>query len=82
MVFLMLFLFFAQQQYATTDDGRRIVLNDDGTLPVIRASSSQYEELGSFSAINEGRDSWGPIAIAGGRMLLRDSTRMVCLGLD
>ena len=26
-----------------------------------------------------GHDSWGPMAMAGGRLILRDLTRMVCL---
>jgi outer membrane protein assembly factor BamB len=28
-----------------------------------------------------GTDSWGPLALAGTRLLLRDSKRMICLEL-
>lgn len=55
-----------------------IVLNDDGRLVMAKASPNGYEP--SFSAqVLDGRDAWAPIAVAGGRILLRDSNRMVCL---
>ena len=28
-----------------------------------------------------GRDAWGPIALVGGRMILRDWKRMICIDL-
>ena len=34
----------------------------------------------SFRVI-EGHDAWGPFAIADGRLLMRDSKKMVCLNI-
>lgn len=59
-------------------DGKIYALDDRGTLTMLRASTSRYEELGRVRILN-GRDAWGPLALAGRRLILRDSTRMVCL---
>ncbi len=59
-------------------DGKIFILNDDGVLTMIRASTERYEELAEAKVL-QGQDSWGPIALAGGRMILRDSRRMICL---
>lgn len=61
-------------------DGKFYVLDDDGLLTVLRASRTGYEPLAQAKILN-GRDAWGPIAVADGRMLLRDSTRMVCIAV-
>lgn len=55
-----------------------IVLNDDGNLLTANASPVRYEP-GIRARVLNGRDAWAPIAVAGGRILLRDSNRMVCL---
>lgn len=54
------------------------VLNDTGKLNLVEASTSGYQELGSLEVI-KGHDAWGPMALAGGRLLLRDLTKLVCL---
>ncbi|MDF7822515.1 PQQ-binding-like beta-propeller repeat protein [Pontiellaceae bacterium B12227] len=54
------------------------VLDDDGTLTMIALSRTGYEQLAQFRIL-DGHDAWGPIALVGTRMLLRDSTRMVCV---
>ncbi len=59
-------------------DGRFFVLADDGTLTMLSASRTGYEQLAQHKVF-DGHDSWGPIALAGTRMLLRDSTRMLCI---
>jgi outer membrane protein assembly factor BamB len=59
-------------------DGKFFLLNDDGVLTVIRAGTGKYEELSEVKVL-QGQDSWGPIALAGGRMILRDSKRMICI---
>ncbi len=59
-------------------DGKLFVLDDRGTLTMLRASVAAYEELGR-ARIFDGRDAWGPMALVGRRLILRDSTRMVCL---
>lgn len=59
-------------------DGKFYVLSDDGILTVVKQSREQYIPLDEVRVL-DGHDAWGPIAIAGTRMLLRDSTRMVCI---
>jgi outer membrane protein assembly factor BamB len=43
------------------------------------ASPKGYEPLSTTDAIPDGHDSWGPMALVGGRLILRDLTRMICL---
>jgi outer membrane protein assembly factor BamB len=59
-------------------DGKFIAVNDSGLLRMIEASPDKYRLLGQ-AQILKGRESWGPLAIAGGRLLARDLQRMVCL---
>ncbi|MCP4642070.1 MAG: PQQ-binding-like beta-propeller repeat protein [bacterium] len=59
-------------------DGKFYVLSDDGVLTVLRANREAYVQV-SEAKVLDGQDAWGPIAIAGERMLMRDSTRMVCI---
>ena len=61
-------------------DGKFFVLNDEGGLTMIKASREGYAPL-TTAQILHGQDSWGPMAIAGDRLLLRDSTQMVCVSL-
>ena len=61
-------------------DGKFFILSDDGVLTIIKAGTRNYEQLAQ-SKILDGVDAWGPMALAGGRLLARDSTRMVCVDL-
>lgn len=53
-------------------------VNDSGLLRLFEASPEQYKLLGEAKVL-DGREAWGPMALAGGRLLVRDLTRMVCL---
>lgn len=61
-------------------DGKFFLLNDDGTLFVIKASKKGYNELSRLKII-DGHDAWAPLAVADGYMVLRDATNMVCVKL-
>jgi len=61
-------------------DGKFYILNDDGEMTIAKASPSRFTVL-SKTRIMEGQDSWGPIAITGGYLLVRDSKQMVCLNI-
>ena len=61
-------------------DGKLLALADDGTLTMLRATPDGYQELG-HRKILDGHDAWAPMALADGRLVLRDSTRLVCLDL-
>lgn len=59
-------------------DGKFFILKDDGTLTIAKASTSKFTVLDKKRII-EGQDAWGPIAIADGYLLMRDSKKMVCI---
>ena len=59
-------------------DGKIFILDDDGTLSMIQASVSGFQLLAQ-SRILEGHDAWAPMAMAGGRLLMRDNRQLVCL---
>jgi outer membrane protein assembly factor BamB len=65
--------------YIVADD-KFFILSDDGILTVARASETEYVPL-SQAKILDGVDAWGPMAIVNGRLLARDSRRMVCVDL-
>jgi len=59
-------------------DGAILAMNDSGVLRLIEATPEKYNLL-SQAQVLKGHESWGPMALAGGRLLARDLTRMVCL---
>ena len=61
-------------------DGKFFILNDDGEMTIARASASQFTVLGKARII-DGQDSWGPLAITGGYLLMRDSKQMICIDI-
>lgn len=62
-------------------DGKFFIVSDDGTLTIAKASTSEFVVLDKKRII-EGQDAWGPIAIADGKLLMRDSKQMVCLDIQ
>ena len=61
-------------------DGKFFILSDEGVLTIMRASTREPILLAE-SKILDGHDAWGPMAIVNGRLLARDSRRMVCVDL-
>jgi len=59
-------------------DGMIYVMNDTGRLTLAEATPNGYHQLAEARVLT-GQDSWGPFALAGGRLIARDLTRMVCL---
>lgn len=62
-------------------DGKFFLLNDDGTLYIIKSGSEKYIELDHAEVIQNGRDAWAPMALANGYLVLRDDHTMVCVDL-
>jgi outer membrane protein assembly factor BamB len=58
--------------------GLLYVLNENGELALVEPSPSGYKELARAKVL-PGPEAWGPLAIAGGLLLARDLTSMVCL---
>ena len=59
-------------------DGLIYVMNDDGLLTLAEATPNGYKQLAQAQVLT-GHEAWAPMALAGGRLILRDLTRMVCL---
>jgi outer membrane protein assembly factor BamB len=62
----------------TMADGLLFAMNDGGRLRLIEAIPSKYALLAEAQVL-KGRESWAPLALAGGRLIARDLTRMICL---
>jgi outer membrane protein assembly factor BamB len=54
---------------------------DEGTLHTVEAVPSGYRELARANVL-DGHDCWGPMALAAGRLLVRDLTTLVCLDVS
>jgi len=61
-------------------DGKLVILNQDGVLTIAEATTEEYRPFAS-AKILEGPDAWAPLAIVAGRLIARDSRRMVCVDL-
>jgi outer membrane protein assembly factor BamB len=66
----------------TVADGLLFVMNDDGRLTMAEASPDAWRPLASAQVLVDGHETWAPIAVAGGRMLVRDLHRLVCLDVQ
>lgn len=61
-------------------DGKFYIVDDDGSLTIARVSANRFEFLDKAQII-EGQDAWGPIAIADGKLIMRDSKNIICLDI-
>lgn len=59
-------------------DNKFYILDDHGVLTMLEASTEGYTQLGQAQVLH-GHDPWGPIALAGSRMLLRDMDHLICV---
>jgi len=57
------------------------VMNDSGLLTLAKAAPGSFVKLAQAKVL-EGPDSWGPMAVAGNRLILRDLNRMICLDIS
>jgi len=62
-------------------DNKIYLLNEEGTLYILKPSTSGYLELDHVKLISDGQDAWAPLALADGYLVARDSKTMVCVNL-
>jgi outer membrane protein assembly factor BamB len=55
-----------------------LAMNDDGLLTLAEASTASFKKLAQAQVL-KGPDAWGPMALADGRLILRDMNQMLCL---
>ncbi len=61
-------------------DNKFFILKDDGTLSIAKATTKEFILLDKRKIMN-GHDAWGPMAIVDGRLLMRDSKKMLCIDI-
>jgi outer membrane protein assembly factor BamB len=62
--------------------GLLYALNDSGLLTAAEATPEGFKPLAGPAQVLTGHDAWGPMAIADGKLIARDLTRMVCLDVS
>ena len=66
--------------YVAAAGGWMCLLDDVGTLSLARVGRDGFKLLGRHSLLDgKGRDAWGPLLLVGGRLFLRDSSRLYCV---
>jgi len=71
---------FGHGPYMIADD-MLLIFGDNGMLVAAEATAEAYRPLWRWAVYDHGHEAWGPLAIASGRLILRDMTRMTCLDL-
>lgn len=59
-------------------DGLLYAVDDNGLLSMCEAAPDDFRLLAEAKVLS-GHDAWGPLALAGGRLIARDLTELVCL---
>ena len=59
-------------------DGLLLMLHEKGTLHLVETGGSAYSELARAKVLS-GTHAWAPMALAGGKLLVRDQRHMKCL---
>jgi outer membrane protein assembly factor BamB len=62
-------------------DGLVLALSEDGLLAAAEATPEAFRLVAKHQVIPKGREAWGPMALAGGQLVIRDLMRMVCVDL-
>lgn len=62
-------------------NGLLYVMDDEGEMTLAEASPRGYVPL-AHAKVLDGHDTWGPMAIAGNRMIVRDTLKMICLDIS
>ena len=61
-------------------NGLLYVMNDVGVLTLVEATPAAYRQLAEAKVLPaDDKEAWAPMAIAGGRLILRDMKQMICL---
>jgi outer membrane protein assembly factor BamB len=59
-------------------NGMIYVMDGEGTLTVVKATHIGYEQITETNVLG-GHESWGPMAVAGDKMIIRNLKKMACI---
>lgn len=62
-------------------DQKMFILDDEGVLTMVKPDKNKYVQLAQ-KKLFDGVDAWGPMALADGFLLLRDSKKMYCVKVN
>ncbi len=62
-------------------DGQLLLLDDDGLLTLASLDTNGYHAVTQTEVFTDGVECWAPMAMASGRLIVRDLTRLKCLDL-
>ena len=62
-------------------DGKFYVFADSGMMAIFEANTEECALLGTTQLWEHGHETWGPPAIAGGLLLMRDISRLACFDI-
>jgi outer membrane protein assembly factor BamB len=65
----------------TIINGLLYVMNSEGFLTMVKATPEAYTPVTAAQVLQQGNESWGPMAFVAGRLIVRDLTRMACLDI-
>jgi outer membrane protein assembly factor BamB len=64
-------------------DGLIFVLSEEGQLTIAEATADGYKPLATANVFNgKAEEAWAPMALAGGRLIVRDLHRLICLDVS
>jgi outer membrane protein assembly factor BamB len=62
-------------------DQKMFILDDEGVLTMVKPDKNKYVQLAQ-KKLFDGVDAWGPMALADGFLMLRDSKKMYCVKVN
>lgn len=54
------------------------VLDGEGNLTLVKATHTGYEQIAETNVL-QGHESWGPVAVAGDKLIIRNLKKMACI---
>lgn len=58
------------------------IMDDQGHLTLAEATPSGFTKLASAAVFDHAHESWGPLVLVGGRLIVREMTHMTCLDVS
>ncbi len=63
-------------------NNRLFVVDDHATLTIVELNPEKYQPLLRTTLLEDAHDSWGPLAVADGMLIVREMRRLACVDLN